>query len=59
MTGIHNNITTTASNKSLTRRSREYTGQKLWNNIPKGLRNKSFLVFCPTYKKYLLDQLVL
>ena len=36
-----------------------YTNQTNRNNIPIDLRNKSFLAFCPTYKKYLLDQVVL
>jgi len=34
--------------KSLTRRSMQYAGPRLWNNIPKDLRNKSFSVFCST-----------
>jgi len=55
----NNNLATTSSKKSLTRRSIQYTGPTLWNNIPKDVRNKSFLAFCPTYKKYLLDQVVL
>ena len=55
----NNNLTTTLSKKSLTRRSIQYTGPRLWNNIPKDLTNKSFLAFCATYKKYLLDQVVL
>jgi len=46
----NNNITTTSSKNSLTRRSIHYIGLRLWKNIPKALRNKSFLAFCPTYK---------
>jgi len=34
----NNNLTTTSSKKSLTRRSKQYTGPRLWNNIPKDLR---------------------
>ena len=34
----NNNLTTTSSKKSLTRRSIQYTGPRLWNNIPKDLR---------------------
>ena len=55
----NNNLTTTSSKKYLTRRSIQYTEPRLWNNIPIDLRNKSFLAFCPAYKKYLLDQVVL
>jgi len=55
----NNNLITTSSKKSLTRRSIQYTGPRLWNNIPNDIRNKSFLAFCPTYEKYLLDQVVL
>ena len=54
----NNNLTTTSSKKYLTRRSIQYTGPRLWSNIPIDLRNKSFLAFCPAYKKYLLDQVV-
>ena len=35
-----NNTTTTSSKKSLTRSSVQYTGPRLWNNIPKDFRNK-------------------
>jgi len=35
----NNNLTTTSLKKSLTRRSIQYTGPRLWNNIPKDLRN--------------------
>jgi len=55
----NNNLTTTSSKNFLTRRSIQYTGPRLWKNIPKDVRNKSFLAFCPTYKKYLLDLFVL
>jgi len=46
----NNNLTTTSSKKTLTRRSVQCTGPRLWNNTPKDLENKSFLGFCPTYK---------
>jgi len=37
----NNSLTTTSSKQSLTRRSIQYTGPRLWNNIPKYLGNKS------------------
>ena len=53
---VNKHLSTISASNSLTQRTVQYCGPRLWNNIPIDLKEKALPVFRKLYKKYIANK---